>query len=225
VPETGVRTRAVLFDLDGTLVDTAPDLGFALNEMRRRRALPLLPDQSMRAQASHGSAGLLCLGFGVGRSDPEFEALRSEFLELYGQHMFDRSGLFPGVPELLEGLEGRGIGWGVVTNKPARFTDPLMAHLDLTGRAACIVSGDTCPRAKPHPDPMHHACRLAGISAVEGLYLGDAERDVQAARAVRMPAFVALYGYLAETDEPSAWGGDGLIRHPMELLDYLDARP
>ncbi|HEX8978441.1 MAG TPA: HAD-IA family hydrolase [Parasulfuritortus sp.] len=217
--------RCVLFDLDGTLVDTAPDLGFVLNAMRIRRDRPPLPAELMRAQASHGTQGLLRLGFGVNQSDPEFPALRQEFLGLYEYHLCDRSGLFPGMPELLAALEDRGITWGVVTNKPARFTDPLLAYLGLSARAACVVSGDTCRRAKPDPAPMRHACRLAGIAPEEGLYLGDAERDMQAARAVSMPAVVALYGYLAETDTPAAWGGCGFIRQPLELLDYLGGRP
>jgi 2-phosphoglycolate phosphatase len=219
------KVRAVLFDLDGTLVDTAPDLGFVLNEMRSRRDRPPLPTELMRAQASHGSQGLLRLGFGVSPTDPEFQVLRQEFLGLYEYHLCDRSSLFPGMPELLAALENRGIAWGVVTNKPARYTEPLLDHLGLSARAACVVSGDTCRRAKPDPEPMRHACRAAGIKPEEGLYLGDAERDMQAARAVHMPAVVALYGYLAETDTPAAWGGCGFVRQPLELLDYLDGRP
>lgn len=217
--------RTVLFDLDGTLVDTAPDLGFVLNRMRGARNQPPLPDALMRAQASHGTQGLLRLGFGVNQSDPEFQPLREEFLALYGRHLCDRSSLFPGMAELLAGLEQRGLTWGVVTNKPARYTEPLLDHLGLTERAACIVSGDTCARPKPDPEPMLHACRTAGIEPEEGLYLGDAERDMQAARAVGMPALVALYGYLAETDIPESWGGSGFVAQPLELLDYLDGRP
>lgn len=211
---------AVLFDLDGTLVDTAPDLGFALNQMRLRRRQPPLPDAAIRTQASHGSQGLIRLGFGVDQTDPAFPELRREFLEIYQAHLTDRSTLFPGVDRLLATFESRAIAWGVVTNKPARFTLPLLDRLGLLTRTACVVSGDTCARAKPAPDPMLHACRTVAVTPDRCLYVGDAERDVQAARAVGMPVIVALYGYLADTDRPESWGGDGYIRHPVDLLDY-----
>jgi 2-phosphoglycolate phosphatase len=213
--------RTVLFDLDGTLVDTAPDLGAALNEMRARRDLAPLDYALIRPQASHGSQGLLRLGFGVSVDDPQFTALRSEFLDIYSACLIDNSPLFPGVADMLDGLEQRGLSWGIVTNKPARYTDPLVAHLGLDRRAACIVSGDTCARPKPHPEPMHHACLVADCPPSQCLYVGDAERDMQAARAVGMPALVALYGYLAEDDTPEAWGGHGFIETPGALLDYL----
>jgi 2-phosphoglycolate phosphatase len=213
--------RTVLFDLDGTLVDTAPDLGAALNEMRARRDLAPLDYALIRPQASHGSQGLLRLGFGVSVDDPQFAALRNEFLDIYSACLIDNSPLFPGVTDMLDGLEQRGLSWGIVTNKPARYTDPLVAHLGLDRRAACIVSGDTCARPKPHPEPMHHACRVADSPPSQCLYVGDAERDMQAARAVGMPALVALYGYLAEDDTPEAWGGHGFIETPGALLDYL----
>lgn len=213
--------RTVLFDLDGTLVDTAPDLGAALNAMRARRDLAPLDYATIRPQASHGSQGLLRIGFGVGADDPQFVALRREFLDLYSACLVDNSPLFPGVAEMLDGLEQRGLRWGIVTNKPARYTDPLVTHLGLAQRAACIVSGDTCARPKPHPEPMQHACRIADSLPSQCLYVGDAERDIQAARAVGMPALVALYGYLSETDTPEAWGGHGFIETPGGLLDYL----
>lgn len=212
---------AVLFDLDGTLVDTAPDLGFTLNEMRARRGLAPLALDNIRPQASHGSQGLLRLGFGVDQDHPEFLTLRLEFLDIYARHLVRDSAPFPGVAEMLIGLETRGMAWGVVTNKPARFTEPLLAHLGLAKRAACIVSGDTCARNKPHPDPVLHACRVAGAKPDACLYVGDAERDIQAARAACMPALVALYGYLAEDDTPTAWGAQGYLDTPTALLDYL----
>jgi len=212
--------RTVLFDLDGTLVDTAPDLGYVLNAMRLERGLTALPAEAIRAQASHGSQGLIRLGFGIGQEQPEFPVLRQEFLAIYREHLTDASALFPGMDALLDGLEARGIEWGVVTNKPARFTEPLLDHLGLLTRMACVVSGDTCTHSKPHPEPMLHACHLAGSQPRDCLYLGDAERDVQAARAAGMPVVIALYGYLAETDTPEAWGGDASIYSPVELLDY-----
>lgn len=217
--------QAVLFDLDGTLVDTAPDLGYALNRMLERRGEAALPAAAIRAQASHGSQGLIKLGFGIAQSDPAFAELRREFLEIYAAHLADRSRLFPGMDRLLAAFEGCGIPWGVVTNKPARFTEPLLQRLDLLSRAACVVSGDTCARAKPAPEPMRHACRAIAAAPERCLYVGDAERDVQAARAVGMPVVVALYGYLSEADRPEEWGGDGYIRQPVDLLDYTGLAP
>ncbi len=214
-------TRVVLFDLDGTLVDTAADLGCALNVMRRRRGLEALPEATLRPQSSHGTRGLLKVGFGVAPEDPEFEPLRQEFLDLYEQGMTASSVLFPGMADVLGILEGQGIDWGVVTNKPSRFTVPLLAHLGLVSRAACVVSGDTCPQSKPYPAPLLHACRTAGAEPGQCLYVGDAERDVQAASAAGMPTLIALYGYIAEDDRPGEWGGAGYIERPADLLDYL----
>jgi 2-phosphoglycolate phosphatase len=189
--------------------------------MRARRDLAPLDYALIRPQSSHGSQGLLRLGFGVSVDNPQFAALRNEFLDIYSACLIDNSPLFPGVAEMLDGLEQRGLSWGIVTNKPARYTDPLVAHLGLDRRAACIVSGDTCARPKPHPEPMQHACRVADCLPSQCLYVGDAERDMQAARAVGMPALVALYGYLAEDDTPEAWGSHGFIETPGALLDYL----
>ncbi len=213
--------RAVLFDLDGTLVDTAPDLGHALNLQRARHGLPPLADAVIRPQASHGARGLLEVGFGLAPDDARFAAMREEFLELYAANICLHSQPFPGIPELLAALEARGLAWGVVTNKPARFTEPLMSILDLAERAACIVSGDTCPQPKPHPAPMLAAAELCGAAPAACLYLGDAARDIEAARAAAMPALVAAWGYLDATDQPDTWGAHGQIRHPAETLDYL----
>jgi 2-phosphoglycolate phosphatase len=218
-------TRAVLFDLDGTLVDTAPDLGDCLNLMLDRRGRAPLPAEAIRAQASHGSQGLIKLAFGVAEHEAAFAGLRREFLELYAARLADRSTLFPGMAELLAEFECRAIAWGVVTNKPARFTEPLLERLGLLSRAACVVSGDTCARPKPDPEPMLHACRAVAVAPTRCLYVGDAERDVQAARAVGMPVLVALYGYLSESDRPDQWGGDGYIRQPLDLLDYPSLAP
>jgi len=215
------RYRTILFDLDGTLVDTAPDLAYALNVLRGRRGLPALADSLTRPQASHGTQGLLRVGFGLDSVQAEFTSLREEFLEVYAANLTARSPLFPGVAEMLAGLEERGLQWGVVTNKPARYTEPLLDHFGLRARAVCVVSGDTCAQSKPHPAPMLHACRLAASDPADCLYVGDAERDVTAAAAVGMPALVALYGYLGEDDRPEAWGAHGFIEAPLALLDWL----
>lgn len=215
--------QAVLFDLDGTLVDTAPDLAHALNVLRQRRGLPPLPPRITRPQASHGTQGLLRAGFGLAAEDADFSPLRLEFLEIYAGCLTQRSPLFPGVAELLDGLEARGLPWGVVTNKPARYTEPLLAHLGLLSRAAVVVCGDTTPHPKPHPAPMLHACQRLERAPGACLYVGDAQRDVAAAAAVGMPTLVALYGYLGEDDRPETWGGLDFIRHPLEVLERLPA--
>jgi phosphoglycolate phosphatase len=213
--------KAVLFDLDGTLVDTAPDLGHALNLQRARHGLPPLADDVIRPQASHGARGLLGAGFDLHPDDPRFAPMREEFLQLYADNICCHSRPFPGILDLLSALEARGLKWGVVTNKPAAFTEPLMSILDLAERAACIVSGDTCPHSKPHPAPMLIAAELCGVAPAQCLYLGDAERDIEAARAAAMPALVAAWGYLDAADEPHTWGAHAQIRHPIETLDFL----
>lgn len=215
--------RAVLFDLDGTLVDTAPDLGYALNLQRARHGLAPLDDAIIRPQASHGARGLLSVGFGLHPDDPSFASMREEFLKLYADNICHHSRPFPGILDLLAEIEARQLKWGVVTNKPAVFTEPLMSILELAERAACIVSGDTCPQPKPHPAPMLAAAELCGAQPEQCLYLGDAERDIQAARAANMPALVAAWGYLDATDQPDTWGAHGQIRHPLDTLDYLPA--
>jgi phosphoglycolate phosphatase len=213
--------KAVLFDLDGTLVDTAPDLGYALNLQRGLHGLPPLPDEEIRPQASHGARGLLMLGFGINPEDSGFNPMRQEFLQLYADNLCTHSRLFDGMTEALAELEARSLPWGVVTNKPARFTEPLLSLLDLAERAACIVSGDTCPEPKPHPGPLLHASELIGIPPQHCLYVGDAERDVEAARNAGMPCVVARYGYLGEADRPAAWGAAGLIDTPAGILAFL----
>lgn len=213
--------RAVLFDLDGTLVDTAPDLGYALNLQRGLHGMPPLADAVIRPQASHGARGLLMLGFGITPEDSGFNPMRQEFLQLYADNLCKHSRLFDGMAELLADLENRKLPWGVVTNKPASFTEPLLSILDLADRAACIVSGDTCPEPKPHPGPLLHASSLLGIPAGNCLYVGDAERDVVAARNADMPCIVAHYGYLGEADDPQSWGAAGMIQKPQELVKFL----
>lgn len=212
---------AVLFDLDGTLVDTAPDLGAALNAMREKRGLGQVSEREYRPLSSHGAQGLLRLGFDVDREHPDFQDFREEFLSHYAANLTRNSPLFPGMEAVLANLDKRAVKWGVVTNKPSRYTDPLLAHLGLTERAAFVVSGDTCAYPKPHPEPLLHACKIAQVAACECLYVGDAERDVQAANAAGMPALVALYGYLGETDRPGEWGARGFIEQPAELLDWV----
>lgn len=213
--------RTVLFDLDGTLADTAPDLANALNRLLEEEGRPALPLEVIRPAASHGSIAMLRLVFDQPADDPEFQRLRQRFLELYLADIARNTVLFAGMDRVLTALETRGLNWGVVTNKPARFTDPLMQALGLADRAACIVSGDTTNNSKPHPEPMEHACRLAGSDATQCVYMGDARRDIEAGQAAGMRTLVARYGYLSTTDQPETWGADGMIAAPEKLLDWL----
>lgn len=215
------KIQAVLFDLDGTLVDTAPDLGYALNLQRGIHGLPPLPGDVIRPQASHGARGLLQLGFNLAPEDASFNPMRQEFLQLYADNLCRYSRLFDGMDAVLKELEARKIPWGVVTNKPARFTEPLLSLLDLADRVACVVSGDTCPEPKPHPAPLLLACQQINIAAQNCLYVGDAERDVAAARNADMPCIIAHYGYIDDTDQPDTWGAIGFIHQPQELLKFL----
>jgi phosphoglycolate phosphatase len=213
--------KAVLFDLDGTLADTAPDLGYALNQQRGRHGLPLLAPEIIRPYASHGTRGLLGIGFNLVPQDKSFPAMREEYLKLYADNICRHTRLFPGIPELLETLERRGIRWGVVTNKPARFTLPLLEQLGLSERSGCIVSGDSCANAKPHPEPLLCASSEIGVEPQACLYVGDAERDVEAALAAGMRVIIAGYGYLGADDRPEAWRAHGLIEAPADILGYL----
>ncbi|MGQ0443191.1 MAG: HAD family hydrolase [Methylophilaceae bacterium] len=212
----------IFFDLDGTLVDTAPDLGYALNLQLARHGKPQLSDATIRPFASHGSRGLLELGFGITPSDAHFLALREEYLALYNQ-VFTRSPkLLEGIEALLEAIEKRSLKWGIVTNKPRRFTQPLVASMGLHQRAACVVSGDDAAQPKPSPATLLLACRLASAKAEHCIYLGDAERDIAAGKAAGMKTAVALFGYIDSADRPQTWGADTMITAPIELLRLID---
>lgn len=212
--------KGILFDLDGTFADTAPDLAAALNHVRGLRHLPPLPLETIRPQASHGSVGLLGLGFGVTPQDPDFDALRVDFLAYYNNHICVHTDLFPGMAELVDELEQRGMPWGIVTNKPHRFTVPLMRALGYERRAACLVSGDTCTHAKPHPLPLLHAAATMHLATSSCLYLGDDLRDMQAAEAAGMRGVIAGYGYL-DPEQAATWPALGSIDSPRQLLQYL----
>lgn len=214
--------RTVLFDLDGTLADTAPDLAAALNDLLQEEGRERLPHAAIRREASHGARALIKLGFDVGLGDPGFEALRARFLRLYADNICRHTALFPGMHELLAALRQRGISWGVVTNKPAFLTDALIRQLGLAASAACVVSGDTTRNAKPHPEPLLHACRCAGRTPEECLYVGDAERDIEAGRRAGMRTLVALFGYFRVDDDPHRWGADGAIESPAGVLAWLE---
>ena len=213
--------RAVLFDLDGTLLDTAPDLVFALNEVRREQNLAPLAYELARTQVSHGSSGLIRLGFPQ-LSDQPLETLRLRLLEIYSANLANGTRLFDGCQQVLDQLSARQLRWGIVTNKPAFLTLPLLATLKLDDLAGCVVSGDTLPERKPHPAPLLHAAGLLHLPPAQCLYVGDAERDVQSARAAGMPVLVARYGYLGPDDDPVGWQPDGHIDSPLQILQWLD---
>lgn len=211
----------ILFDLDGTLVDTAPDLGYALNIQRERHGLSALPEQVIRPFASHGSRGLLSVGFNLKPEDASFLDMRDEYLNIYDE-VFTRSPiLFDGFAEVLSELESRKIPWGIVTNKPRRFSEPLVKAMQLHERVSCLVCGDDAPRPKPYPDTLFMACKMAGVDAQDCLYVGDAERDVQAGKAAGMKTVIALFGYIDKTDRPWEWGADSMIEQPADMLKLL----
>ncbi len=214
--------HGVLFDLDGTFADTAPDLAYALNRVLESRGRPPRSLEEIRPHVSHGGQALIRFGFGLIPEDAEFSLLRQELLDIYQAHVDTHTRLFPGIEELLESLERSSIPWGIVTNKPARLTDPLMLGLGLNRRADCVVSGDTTAYSKPHPEPILHACRRIARPAEACLFVGDAQRDIEAGRAAGTRTLVALFGYLGEQDRPAAWGADGMIKHPLDILSWLD---
>jgi N-acetyl-D-muramate 6-phosphate phosphatase len=216
--------EAVLFDLDGTLLDTAPDMVGSLNSLRLDNGLSPLPFAQLRAEVSHGSSRLVQIGF-PGVDAERFARLQRRFLELYSARLAAETRLFDGMERVLVELSRRGLGAGIVTNKPGRLTDALLAQLGLRTRFVCVVSGDTLQERKPHPLPMLHAAQLAGAAPDACVYVGDAQRDVQAAHAAGMFALVAVYGYLRADEDWRAWGGDGSIEHPADLLGWLDREP
>lgn len=211
-------TRAVLFDFDGTLADTAADLSRALNRLRSARGLPELPVEALRPHASSGARGLIGAGLGILPDHPEFTPLRDAFIEHYAQAFCIDTRLFPGMPELLAAIEARGLRWGIVTNKSTRLTRMIVKALGLEARAACVVCGDTTPHLKPNPASLLHAAKELALAPRECVYLGDDQRDVVAARAAGMPAYAVGWGYGADLQ---AWEADAIIEKPMDLVSLL----
>lgn len=213
-------TRAVLFDLDGTFADTAPDLGYALNLMREARQLPPIPLERTRPVTSTGARGMLSVGFGISPEHPDYAAMRDEFLNRYEQNLCRSTCVFPGTDELLAGIDARGLKWGIVTNKAERFAVPLMRLLGLSERCGCLIGGDTTGKTKPAPDPLWAGCRVLGIAPEDCIYVGDDERDIVAAHAAGMRGIAVRYGYL-NGSSPDAWGADAVVDHPPEILQHL----
>ena len=212
---------AVLFDLDGTLVDSAPDLGGAVDQMRTDRGLASLPFECYRPMAGVGARGMLGVAFGVNPQSPGYDALRDEFFDRYERRLNRQTLAFEGIPEVIRILNKKNILWGVVTNKATRFTNPLTSAMPLFATAKAIVSGDTTPHAKPHPAPLLEAARRLGVSPTHCVYVGDDERDVVAGNAAGMYTVAATYGYLGSKTDASTWGAHGEINSPSELLQLL----
>jgi len=217
------QPQAILFDLDGTLADTAPDLAQALNKLRLERGLEPAPYESLRPYASAGARGLIGAGLDLTPEAAEYEALRVAFLNNYEAAIAVHSRLFDGVPELLAQLDRSGIAWGIVTNKAMRFTDPLVPLIGL-GHAACVVSGDTTPHAKPHPAPLLEAAQRLGKAPEHCWYVGDDMRDIQAGRAAGMVTIAAAWGYCG-SDGPTQWNAHAIAQAPLELLQLISHIP
>ncbi|MGJ7529745.1 HAD-IA family hydrolase [Variovorax sp. GB1P17] len=220
---TNASTQAVLFDLDGTLIDSAPDLGAAADKMRTDRGLASYPLERYRPMAGSGARGMLGVAFGITPEAPEFDELREEFFVAYERRMLLNTHVFDGVQVLIEALQERGLLWGVVTNKSARFTDPLTSAIPLFATARAIVSGDTTPFSKPHPEPLHEAARRLGVASSACIYVGDDERDIIAGRAAGMRTVAAAYGYMGSQADAALWKADASISSPLELLKFLNS--
>ncbi|MBA4256697.1 MAG: phosphoglycolate phosphatase [Polaromonas sp.] len=217
-----VRVKAVLFDLDGTLIDSAPDLGAAAEKMRIERGLPPLGLDAYRSMAGAGAKGMMGVAFGLQPDALDYDSFKTEFLNNYQSAMTVHTRAFQGVDELLGALNTNTMPWGIVTNKAERFTLPLVSSMAVLSPSKVVVSGDTTPHAKPHPEPLFEAARRLGLTPGECLYVGDDERDIVAGRAAGMPTVAALYGYLGAKTDVSAWGADYFIEHPSHLLKLLD---
>ncbi|MCU7891620.1 MAG: HAD-IA family hydrolase [Candidatus Thiodiazotropha sp. (ex Ustalcina ferruginea)] len=213
--------KCVLFDLDGTFADTAADLHVALNLVLTRQGRETVSYEKIRPAVSHGSKAMLKVAFDIEPDDARFTDLQRDFLQIYLNNIAVYTKPFDGMEALIGELERRGIHWGIVTNKPAWLTDPLMQKLGMDKRASAIVSGDTTPYAKPHPQPILHACQQSGTDPAQTLYVGDAIRDIEAGRNAGTKTLVALFGYLGEKDHPCEWQADGQISHPLEILQWL----
>jgi phosphoglycolate phosphatase len=213
--------KAVLFDLDGTLADTAPDLANALNHVLSTHNRSELTFEEIRPVVSHGGIALIRLGFNIEPEHPEFEPLRLQLLDFYKDHICDDSGLFPGIDELLDKLDQKAIAWGIVTNKPDWLTQPLLEKLNLSHRIASLVCGNTLAEKKPHPAPLFYACQEMNITADQCIYIGDAARDIEAGKRAAMKTIAAAYGYIEDHDPADQWNADYLVTESKQLWPLL----
>ena len=214
--------QAVLFDLDGTLIDSAPGLGFAADMMRTQRGLSSLPLDSYRPMAGAGARGMIAVALGKTAADAEFEALKEEFFTTYEACMLSHCQLFSGVTDMLDGLSRRGLKWGIVTNKSKRFTVPIVGSIKSFGLAQTVISGDTTAFTKPHPEPLFEAARQLGVEPTQCIYVGDDKRDIDAAKAAGMASYAAAWGYLGE-HALQTWQADVYLNAPSELLAFCES--
>jgi N-acetyl-D-muramate 6-phosphate phosphatase len=217
-------SKCVLFDLDGTLVDTAPDLGLAANLVRQEQGMEPLSAASYRPYASCGARGLLKVALDMNMDHPDYAQRKERFLVHYRANLSRNSCLFPGVAEMLAALENAGIRWGIVTNKISSLSEPLVSDLGLKQRSACLVSGDSTPKPKPAPEPLLLAAKLVGVSPRDCLYVGDDERDILAGRAAHMRTVAAGWGYMGDKPDPRSWSADVIVDTPTELVQLLELR-
>ena len=218
-----MKARPVLlFDLDGTLIDSAPDLAGAANDLRAVHGLPPLPHGDLRPMVGSGARGMVGVAFGVVPGDPRFEALKDAFLARYAERLLHETRVFAAMQPVLDALDAAGLRWGIVTNKAMRFTAPLVEGLGLARRAQVVIAGDTTPHAKPHPAPLLEAARRIGVPAQACAYVGDDLRDVQAGRAAGMATLAAAWGYLGQGEPVQAWGADQVLNAPDALLQWLE---
>ncbi len=212
----------LLFDLDGTLIDSAPDLAGAANDLRADHGLPALPHADLRPMVGAGARGMVGIAFGVAPGDPRFEPLRDAFLARYAERLLHHTRVFDAMQPVLDALDQRGQPWGIVTNKAMRFTAPLVDGLGLSRRARVVIAGDTTPHAKPHPEPLLEAARRIGVPPGQCAYVGDDHRDMVAGRAAGMATLAAAWGYLGQGEPIEAWGADLVLTAPAQLLHWLE---
>jgi len=217
-----LRCEAVLFDLDGTLVDSAPDLAAAANEQRAAHGLPALPFERLRPRVGSGARGMVGAAFGLAPGDPGYDALRDDFLARYERRLLRETALFARVAPVLDRLEALALPWGIVTNKALRYAEPLVQGLALHRRSTVLVGGDSTPHSKPHPAPLLEAARRLGVAARRCVYVGDDPRDIRAGRAAGMATLAAAWGYLGEGEPVADWGADAVLDEPASLLHWLE---
>ncbi len=212
----------VLFDLDGTLVDTAPDLIACLNIALEQHGFEQTAYSQVRPLISFGAEAMIKQSSAADAVESHAQILET-MLNLYENNIVQHGGFFDGMVETLLNIEARGLKWGIVTNKRERFTNPLTKALNLTERAACIISGDTTNNSKPHPEPMWEACRRAGVQPEQCVYIGDALHDITAGKNANMKTLAAVYGYLTDADQPEQWGADALIESPVQISTWIES--
>jgi 2-phosphoglycolate phosphatase len=215
------QCQYVLFDLDGTLADTAPDLADTLNQVLSEHEKTTLPLDKIKPLISQGGVGMLKYAFNLENDSPQLEELRVRFLDIYRNNLDKKTRLFKGIPELLSSLDEKRVPWGIVTNKSERFTIPLTKSLELYDKTECIVAGDTIEFSKPHPAPMHHACKLLGCNPEETLFVGDAKKDIEAGNSAGMLTLIASYGYIGIDVDIHEWDADGIIDAPIAIKEWL----